>query len=112
MTRSEIELIRQALQVLHKLVPDDEPRASDPRPRPCPIITFAQRYLVRQPGTDMSSAELKARSTESLFTEESGLKDVLGGPGPAKRQVQPHSGQVASGQAGKLDHLGERAVRS
>ncbi len=58
MTRSEIELIQQALHALHKLVPEDEPRASDPRPRPCPIITFAQRYLVRQPGTDMSSAQL------------------------------------------------------
>ena len=58
MTRSEINLIRRALALLHKLVPDDEPRASGPKPQPCPVIQFAKRSLVRQPGADMSSADL------------------------------------------------------
>jgi hypothetical protein len=58
MTTSEIDLIRSALQLLHKLVPDDEPRACDSTPRPCPVVRFAKRYLMRQPGEDMTSAEL------------------------------------------------------
>jgi hypothetical protein len=58
MTRSEIDLIRRALRLLNKLVPDDEPRGADPTPRPCPVIAFAKRFLERQPGADMSSAEL------------------------------------------------------
>ena len=58
MTTSEIDLIRSALQLLHKLVPDDEPRAYDLTPRRCPVIAFVQRYLMRQPGADMTSAEL------------------------------------------------------
>jgi len=48
MTRSEIDLIRHALEILHKLVPDDEPRAVYPAPRRCPVILFARHYLVRR----------------------------------------------------------------
>lgn len=58
MTRTEIDVIRRALQLLHKLVPDDEPRACDLTPRRCPVIAFATRYLMRQPGADMATAEL------------------------------------------------------
>lgn len=58
MTRSEFDLIRRALQLLHELVPDDESRAVYPAPRRCPVILFAKRYLVRQPGADMTCAEL------------------------------------------------------
>lgn len=58
MTRSELDSIKHALGLLHRLVPDDEPRAVDISPRPCPVILFTKRYLTRQPGADMTCAEL------------------------------------------------------
>jgi len=58
MTKSEIDLIRRALQLLHKLVPDDEPRAYNLTPRRCPVVAFVKRFLQRQPGADMTTAEL------------------------------------------------------
>jgi len=58
MTRSELDLIRRALQLLHKIVPDDEIYELHPVRRQCPVISFARRYLMRQPGADMTTAEL------------------------------------------------------
>jgi hypothetical protein len=58
MTRTELDLVRRALHLLHKLVPDDEPRACDLTPQRCPVVLFAKRYLVRQPGANMTSDEL------------------------------------------------------
>ena len=58
MTRSELDLIRRALQLLHKIVPDEEIREVHPVHRQCPVISFARRYLARQPGADITSAEL------------------------------------------------------
>jgi hypothetical protein len=58
MTRSELDLIRRALQLLHKIVPDDEIYEVHPVRRQCPVISFARRYLLRQPGADMATAEL------------------------------------------------------
>jgi hypothetical protein len=71
MTRSEIVLISRSLQLLHRLVPDGEARASDGMPRPCPVRLFVERYLVRQPGADMSSAELWAFYMEVAAAGES-----------------------------------------
>jgi hypothetical protein len=58
MTSQETDLIRRALELLHQLVPSGQPHASDPAPRRCPALAFAQRYLERQPASDMTSAEL------------------------------------------------------
>ena len=58
MTNQEIQIIKQALAILHRLVPDDEPRDVDLTPRRCPVQAFAKRYLARDPGSDMSCAEL------------------------------------------------------
>ena len=57
MTRSELDLIRRALQLLHRLVPDDEPRESYP-PRRCPVAMFADKFLKRDPASHQSSQEL------------------------------------------------------
>jgi hypothetical protein len=69
-TRSEIDLIHRALQALHKLVPDRETRGRDPTLRPCPVFAFAKHYLVRQPGVDMSTAELWTFYQEVAATGE------------------------------------------
>ena len=45
MTKSEIELIHRALDLLHRLVPDERPRVGDNVPQPCPVTRFAQKYL-------------------------------------------------------------------
>ena len=59
MTRTELDLIRRALQLLHKIVPDDdEPCAVYAAARRCPVILFAKRYLMRQPGADATTDEL------------------------------------------------------
>ena len=59
MTKSESDLIRRAIELLRRVVPDDgEPHAVDLSPRRCPVAMFAKEYLVRQPGGDMSTAEL------------------------------------------------------
>ncbi len=58
MTRSEIDLIRSAIKLLHRLAPDDELRACDLTPRRCPVLTFAKRYIIRDPASDLTSQEL------------------------------------------------------
>ena len=58
MTKSEIDQIKRAIALLRKLAPDDEPHAVDLAPRRCPVTKFAQRYLIRDPATAMTSAEL------------------------------------------------------
>jgi hypothetical protein len=58
MKRSELNSIRSAIEILHRLVPDDEPRATNPAPRRCPVALFAKRYLAREPASDLTSAEL------------------------------------------------------
>jgi hypothetical protein len=58
MTAQEIDLIRQALALLHRLVPPDELHAGGPALRRCPVIQFATQYLMRDPGRDATSAEL------------------------------------------------------
>jgi len=58
MTKPEIDLIRSALDLLRRLVPDDERRAGVPGPRRCPVLLFARQFLVRDPGADASSHEL------------------------------------------------------
>lgn len=57
MTRSEINSIRNALEILRRLVPDDEPSAVD-APSRCPVMAFARRYLAPDPAGDLSSEEL------------------------------------------------------
>jgi len=58
MTKSEIDLISSALELLHKLVPDDPLCAYDPTPRRCPVEAFARHYLMREPGSSVTSSEL------------------------------------------------------
>jgi len=58
MTTKEIQIVKQALRLLHDLVPDDEPRAVDLTPCLCPVLKFAKKYLVRDPAFDMSTSEL------------------------------------------------------
>jgi hypothetical protein len=58
MTSKETDLIRRAIELLHQLVPPEEPYASGPAPRRCPVLLFVERYLEREPGSDMTSAEL------------------------------------------------------
>jgi hypothetical protein len=57
MTQTELNSIRCALELLHRLVPEDEPRGTNPRMRN-PVLLFARHYLMRQPGTQISTAEL------------------------------------------------------
>ena len=59
MLKSEIDLIRRAVELLRRVVPDDgEPCAVDPAPRRCPVNSFAKHYLHRDPASDLSSLEL------------------------------------------------------
>lgn len=58
MTRTQTELLRRALELLHRLVPDDaEPCAVD-APRRCPVAKFAKKFLIRDPANDQTSQEL------------------------------------------------------
>src|ERR1039458_8361156 len=58
MTLQERDLIRRALELLHRLVPPGGEGAAHPRRRDCPVALFARRYLVREPGSDLTSKEL------------------------------------------------------
>lgn len=58
MTSQEGDLIRRAIALLQKLAPDGEPCAVDYPTRRDPIMRFAQQYLVQNPDTDVSCAEL------------------------------------------------------
>ncbi len=64
MTTPEIKIIKQALNILHRLIPDDEPRAVDLTPRRCPVQAFAKRYLERAPDKDMTTEEIGAFYSE------------------------------------------------
>ena len=74
MTDSEIDLLLRAVDLLQKLVPDGESRPQRPASRPCPVLDFARRYLVRDPADDMTTVELwqfykevaSAREVEAL----------------------------------------------
>src|SRR5450759_3385118 len=58
MTSKETDLIRRAIELLHQLVPPEGPHAGGPAPRRCPVTLFAQRYLVREPTSDVTVEEL------------------------------------------------------
>jgi hypothetical protein len=58
MTTHEIQIVQHALAILHRLVPDDEPRAVDLTPRQCPVQAFAKHFLVRDPNGDVSCSQL------------------------------------------------------
>ena len=59
MTKSEIHVIRRALELLNQLVPQDQmPNKGDPAPGHCPVRRFAQEYLAPDPTTDVSCEEL------------------------------------------------------
>ena len=58
MTSQERDLIRRALDLLHRLIPPEEPDAAHPVPRDCPVALFARRYLLREPASDLTSKEL------------------------------------------------------
>jgi hypothetical protein len=59
MTRTEFNLIKRALELLHRLVPDDgEPHAVDLAPRRCPVAMFAKKFLIRDLANDVTSQEL------------------------------------------------------
>ena len=58
MTELENELILRAIELLQKLVPDGTPRPQRPASRPCPVLDFARRYLMRDPADEMTTAEL------------------------------------------------------
>jgi hypothetical protein len=58
MTLQEHDLIRRALELLHRLVPPEEAVAAHPVRRDCPVVLFVRRYLVREPGSDLTSKEL------------------------------------------------------
>ncbi len=58
MTRTQTDLLRRALELLHRLVPDDyEPCAVD-TPRRCPVAKFAKKFLVPDSESDLTSQEL------------------------------------------------------
>jgi len=58
MTSQEHDLVRRALELLYQLVPPEGPHASDSAPRRCPVLLFAKRYLMPEPGSDMTNEEL------------------------------------------------------
>ena len=58
MTSQDRYLIRRALELLHRLVPDDEPHVCDYAPRPCPVGLFSKRYLKSDLAQDVTTAEL------------------------------------------------------
>jgi hypothetical protein len=70
MTKSEIARIRSALELLHELVPPEEPHPGSPAPRRCPVTLFAQRYLAPEPGSDLASKELWKFFAEVAATRE------------------------------------------
>jgi len=58
MTKSEIDLIRRAIELLRQLVQDDKGRVSNPAPRGCPVTRFAEEYLAHDSAADVSCEEL------------------------------------------------------
>lgn len=78
MTQSEIDTIRRAVSLLNEVLLDNKLATSDVPLRRCPVTLFAERYLARQSGEDMTSAELwtfflevvQAGELEALSKEE------------------------------------------
>jgi hypothetical protein len=58
MTTRQIDIIRQAVELLQQLLPTEEPNAGDLASRRCPVTQFVRGYLVRDPASDFTSAEL------------------------------------------------------
>ena len=58
MNEAEIDLVRRALELLNRLVPDVQGRAGDPTPRRCAVTDFAKSYLISDPAADVSCGEL------------------------------------------------------
>jgi hypothetical protein len=58
MTQQQIDLIRRALETLHRLLPDGEARPGVSAPRRCPVALFAKQHLMRDLTIDMTSQEL------------------------------------------------------
>ena len=70
MTKYENDLIRQTLNILHRLVPCDEPQAGYSEPRRDPVVVFCKHYLRRAPAADLSTAELYRFYCEIAATGE------------------------------------------
>jgi hypothetical protein len=58
MTRTEIDLIRRAIELLNRLVPDEQGRVDGFAPRRCPVMRFAQEYLAPDPAAVVSCGVL------------------------------------------------------
>lgn len=58
MNESELQVIRNAIDVLCKLLPADERAQTNVPGRPCPVATFVRRFLLREPKSCMGSIEL------------------------------------------------------
>lgn len=71
MTKTQTELLRRALELLHRLVPDDyEPCAVDSAPRRCPVAEFARKFLVPDPESNLTSEELLCFFNETAASGE------------------------------------------
>jgi hypothetical protein len=57
MTKTEIDLITRALDLLHRLAPYHEPVATDSSPLQCPVVDFIKRYLCRDASGAITSQE-------------------------------------------------------
>lgn len=58
MTKSEIDLLRRALELLRRVVPDSDEICAVDSPRRCPVTKFAKKFLARDSDSDVTSAEL------------------------------------------------------
>ena len=58
MTSQERDLIRQAIETLRRLLPDDQGRAGDSAPPRCPVTRFVREYLMSDPDADLACEEL------------------------------------------------------
>jgi hypothetical protein len=67
MTKTELDLLKRASAILASLIA--EPTANPPRWR-CPVQKFAETYLQRESGSDLSSAELWSLYSEIVATGE------------------------------------------
>jgi hypothetical protein len=58
MTSQECDLIRQVIETLRRLVPDDQGGAGDSAPPNCPVTRFVREYLASDPDADLTCEEL------------------------------------------------------
>ena len=70
MTKYELDLIRNALNLLHRLAPCDELHVGSTGPRHDPVVVFAKRYLQRASACDLTTAELAQFYREIAATGE------------------------------------------